>query len=86
MKANLISKEKLSKLLEHDDETKDKHDEELYLVKSLKKYVNDIFLVSENVFMDIQEIYYSNDLEGLQDDTEFRSTIDYIFIYKGTND
>lgn len=53
MKTNLVSEKKLSKLFEHDDETNYKHNKEFYLVKSLKKHVDDIFLVSEDVFMDI---------------------------------
>ena len=53
VKTNFISEEKLSKLFEHDDEAENKNDEELYFVKSLEKHVDNIFLVSEDAFIDI---------------------------------
>lgn len=52
-KANLIGKEKLSKLFEHNYEAKNKDNKELDFIKSLKKHIYDKFLVSEEVFMDI---------------------------------
>lgn len=81
LKANFICKKKLSKLFEHYYKTKNKNNEEFDLVQSLKKYIDDIFLVSEDVFMDIEKIYYSNDLDGLENDTVFSSTIDNVLVW-----
>ena len=79
-KSNLVSKQQLSKLLEHEDEANDKDNKKLDFVQCLQEYAYHIFLVSEDVLMDVEQLHYSNYLQCFTNYAEFGHTVDHVFI------
>ncbi len=84
-KSNLVSKQQLPELLEHEDEADDQHNEELDFVQRLQKYTDYIFLVSEDVLMDVEKLHYPYYLQCLANYAEFGHTVNYVFTQPSTH-